>query len=47
VLQELASALGLKSVEYAGVAAIQRDMAITAPDPSPTPMPVLVGPAHP
>ncbi|HET7467663.1 MAG TPA: molybdopterin-dependent oxidoreductase [Candidatus Dormibacteraeota bacterium] len=46
VLQELASALGLE-LAYAGIAAIQREMALTTPDPTPAPQPVLIGPAHP
>ena len=46
VLQELANTLGL-NLAYAGIAAIQREMTLTPPDPEPAPQPVLVGPAHP
>jgi len=46
VLCELAAALGLH-LDYAGVAPIQREMALQTPDPEPAPPPVLVGPAHP
>jgi len=46
VLCELGAALGLH-LDYAGVAPIQREMALQTPDPEPAPPPVLVGPAHP
>ncbi|OLC04348.1 MAG: hypothetical protein AUI15_01155 [Actinobacteria bacterium 13_2_20CM_2_66_6] len=46
VLCELGAALGV-SLDYAGIVPIQREMSLQAPDPSPEPMPVLIGPAHP
>src|SRR5438067_2437587 len=46
VLQELGVTLGL-ALDYVGIGAIQREMALTPPDPEPGPTPVLIGPAHP
>ena len=46
VLCELGTALGLP-MDYAGIVPIQREMSLQAPDASPEPTPVLVGPAHP
>jgi NADH dehydrogenase/NADH:ubiquinone oxidoreductase subunit G len=46
VLSDLAAAMGLR-LDYAGISPIQREIAIQAPDPSPPPTPVLIGPAHP
>jgi len=46
VLQDLAAALGI-GLSYVGISAIQREMALTPPDPEPAPTPVLTGPAHP
>ena len=46
VLQDLAAALGV-GLSYVGISAIQREMAVTPPDPEPAPTPVLTGPAHP
>jgi len=43
---ELGAPLGV-SLDYAGIVPIQREMSLQAPDPSPEPMPVLIGPAHP
>jgi NADH-quinone oxidoreductase subunit G len=54
-LVELSSALGL-TMDYAGIAPIQRELAALVPalaaaaqqpDPEPEPQPVLMGPAHP
>jgi NADH-quinone oxidoreductase subunit G len=45
-LQDLAVALGL-GLSYVGISAIQREMALTPPDPEPAPTAVLTGPAHP
>jgi len=46
VLQDLGVALGV-GIKYVGISAIQREMALTPPDPEPAPTPVLIGPAHP
>ncbi|TMC03769.1 MAG: 2Fe-2S iron-sulfur cluster binding domain-containing protein [Chloroflexi bacterium] len=46
VLQDLGVALGL-GLDYVGISAIQREMALTPPDPEPAPTPVLIGPSHP
>jgi NADH-quinone oxidoreductase subunit G len=46
VLGELAAALGLR-LDYPGIVPIQREMALATPDPTPAPIPVLIGPAHP
>jgi NADH-quinone oxidoreductase chain G len=46
VLGELAAALGLR-LDYPGIGPIQREMALATPDPTPAPIPVLIGPAHP
>src|SRR2546425_2077598 len=46
VLQDVGAALGL-GLNYVGISAIQREMALTPPDPEPAPTPVLIGPAHP
>jgi hypothetical protein len=46
VLSELATALGLR-LDYPGIIPIQREIALQAPDPSPQPAPVLIGPARP
>jgi NADH-quinone oxidoreductase chain G len=46
VLCGLGIALGLP-MEYVGIAPIQREMSLQAPDPAPAPAPVLIGPAHP
>ncbi len=46
VLQDLAAALGV-GLSYMGISAIQRELALTPPDPEPEPTAVLTGPAHP
>jgi NADH-quinone oxidoreductase subunit G len=46
VLCEIGAALGI-TINFAGISAIQREMTLTPPDPSPAPQPVLIGPAHP
>ncbi|TME99209.1 MAG: 2Fe-2S iron-sulfur cluster binding domain-containing protein [Chloroflexi bacterium] len=46
VLQDVGAALGL-GLNYVGISAIQREMALTPPDPEPAPTPVLIGPSHP
>ena len=46
VLQDLGAALGV-GLNYVGISAIQREMALTPPDPEAEPTPVLTGPAHP
>jgi NADH-quinone oxidoreductase subunit G len=46
VLQDLGATLGL-GLDYVGITAIQREMALTPPDAEPAPPQVLVGPAHP
>jgi NADH-quinone oxidoreductase subunit G len=46
VLCELGAALGLP-LDYVGIAPIQREMSLLAPDPEPQPTPVLIGSSHP
>src|SRR6266576_6881962 len=46
VLCELGTALGLP-MDYVGIVPIQREMSLQAPDASPEPTAVLIGPAHP